>query len=164
VDNDCDGKIDNVPGTSDRLTRPCSAQCGDGLQTCITPAGGNYEKWSACDVPAPQKEVCDGKDNDCDGEVDENLSLDCSNCRGAGSLDCVDGKMTECSAPQVLSITDCSDPVEPLNEQVKDIDDVPKRRGTIIDGCGCGTSSSSASGYLVVAAVLFVLARRRRRA
>jgi hypothetical protein len=47
-------------------TRPCSSECGAGLQHCDD--GCN---WGSCDAPLPSAEVCDGADNDCDGAVDE---------------------------------------------------------------------------------------------
>jgi hypothetical protein len=64
LDNDCDGEIDDELGTT---------TCGKGicLHTIDNCAGG---KPQICD---PQqgavKEVCDGKDNDCDGKTDEEL-------------------------------------------------------------------------------------------
>ncbi|MCA9602604.1 MAG: hypothetical protein KC417_11290, partial [Myxococcales bacterium] len=56
----CDGVVDNgVP------TQACQTACGSGVQTC---SGGQY---GACSAPQPSTEVLDGKDNDCDGKVDE---------------------------------------------------------------------------------------------
>ncbi len=79
-DNDCNGKID------DALTQECFSassgcrkQSGGGYQ-CMTPCKTgkktcNAGKWSGCqgEVVPVSKERCDGKDDDCDGLVDEDF-------------------------------------------------------------------------------------------
>ncbi|TNE48768.1 MAG: hypothetical protein EP343_15270 [Deltaproteobacteria bacterium] len=80
IDDDCDGVIDNSPPCDCRQAssnqQPCSKMpkslwntgiCKPGTQTC------NFNGvWSGClnEVP-PALEVCDGKDNDCNGNIDE---------------------------------------------------------------------------------------------
>ena len=94
IDNDCDGFIDNVPGTQTRLTVDCSTACGPGIKWCDAfenpPPGTPH--WSQCNAPQPQQEVCDGVDNDCDGFVD-NVPGTTSNdtLTTACSLTCGDG-------------------------------------------------------------------------
>jgi len=44
-------------------------------------------------------ETCDGLDNDCDGEVDEDLVRDCASTCGSGHETCVDGAWQGCDAP-----------------------------------------------------------------
>ena len=53
----------------------------DGEKVCLG-AGG----WSACDAPLPAQEDCDGKDNDCDGLVDNGF-VDTDE---DGTADCID--------------------------------------------------------------------------
>ena len=67
LDNDCDGQIDE---TFANIGNACTAGIGqcqaDGAFIC-NPAGDG----TVCDAVSPVEEVCDGEDNDCDGEVDE---------------------------------------------------------------------------------------------
>lgn len=71
IDDDCDGLIDNVQGTSQSITGQCGSsnvgECSYGTKTC---AGGD---WGSCvGNVEPVNEVChDGKDNNCNGAVDE---------------------------------------------------------------------------------------------
>ncbi|MEW5802555.1 MAG: MopE-related protein [bacterium] len=47
------------------------------------------------------EEICDGKDNDCDGKVDEDLTArSCSSACGSGTEICQNGKWAGCTAPQ----------------------------------------------------------------
>jgi len=64
-DDDCDGARDNGFGCIAGARRGCATHCGStGNQTCQT----GTCTWGACQVTA---EVCNGKDDDCDGKVDE---------------------------------------------------------------------------------------------
>ena len=89
LDNDCDG----VP---DEAALPCgpAAEIGDGGEckvgaricdpaTCEEDAGrcGEDGFVLACDgAVGPSDEICDGRDNDCDGEADEGLFNACGFC------------------------------------------------------------------------------------
>jgi hypothetical protein len=69
---------------------------------------GDSSDTPAGDLPSPPvdvgcasgPEVCDGKDNDCDGRTDEDLVENCSNACGSGSRRCVSGRWDESACPK----------------------------------------------------------------
>lgn len=65
LDNNCDGLVDNIADSGQPCTVPGGkGECGAGLWSCR-----NNQK--TCVPKAAEPEVCDGKDNDCNGTVDE---------------------------------------------------------------------------------------------
>ncbi len=102
-DDDCDGKVDeNWP----KKGRSCSAGIGEckqnGVYKCN--ARGDGVECSA-HAKAPTTEICDGKDNDCDGKIDEDWAKkgqECSSgagaCQQKGKYICkADGSGIRCS-------------------------------------------------------------------
>jgi hypothetical protein len=88
-DNDCNGKID------DGVTRPCSTICGVGTETCsFTDDGDPLNDWINCTAQQPTTEVCNGKDDDCDGSIDNNIpATKCSIGPCEGQMQCIGAKM-----------------------------------------------------------------------
>ena len=95
LDDDCNGVIDNY------LKQVCGISIGDckqGLQTCSAGVWGN-----CTGETAPKNETCDGRDNNCDGKVDEgNACLSLTSYVGVNltSLNCAEnwscGNWTNC--------------------------------------------------------------------
>ncbi len=69
IDNDCDDLTDeNCPACPEGENRTCGTdvgECTQGVQECL------LGRWQACSGAGPVPEICDAKDNDCDGLTDE---------------------------------------------------------------------------------------------
>ncbi len=99
LDNDCDGTIDNIPAV------PCYSgpngtqdvgECKGGITVCSPEANGS----TICKgEQTPQTEVCNGKDDDCNGKTDEDLADVPEICNGKD--DNCDGKTDEGFADQL---------------------------------------------------------------
>ncbi|MCD6590609.1 MAG: hypothetical protein J7K72_01410 [Candidatus Aenigmarchaeota archaeon] len=76
IDDDCDGIIDEDWPT---LGKPCGEGICAGVYVCSEDG-----KTVVCNGAEPEVEICDGKDNDCDGAIDEG-------CFGAGVSSCENG-------------------------------------------------------------------------
>lgn len=120
-------------------------------------------------------EVCDGKDNDCDGEVDEGLTRACSSACGAGVEVCVDGVWGGCDAPPVNAEIcnglddDCDGKID---EDEGDL--CPPGAWCVFgtcrnfsappppaSGCGCAAGGGAATGLGGLIALGWALGRRR---
>ncbi len=95
-DDDCDGKIDNIKGTAQPIERDCYTGpagtknrgiCRSGREQCID------GRWSGLcrNQITPRPELCNKKDDDCDGTVDEDNV--CSSCTTGSSRPCYGGPL-----------------------------------------------------------------------
>lgn len=81
LDQNCDEYIDNASRFSpEKVTRACYTGpdgtrnvgiCSDGYQVCIAEIGSGVDTWDTClNQVHPAPETCDGRDENCDGFVD----------------------------------------------------------------------------------------------
>ncbi len=110
VDDNCDGTVDEGCGCTDGATKACGSSvgvCQPGTQTCT---GG---LWGACQgYTGPTAETCDGKDDDCNGTVDDGATQRWYRDADAdGHGDPTQWIWGGCTAPAgyVADATDCND-------------------------------------------------------
>jgi hypothetical protein len=145
TDNDCDGNVDNVPG----LGLPCRAGQGE-----CTRIGNNV-----CDVEAralvcnaqpgdPRAEVCDGRDNDCNGTPDDAVPTvgdACSEgigaCRDDGQIICRGVAGLDCDATPTPPVREVCDAVD--NDCDTVVDDNPIDVG---QNCAAGVGQCAREG------------------
>jgi len=105
IDDDCDGQTDeDFPG----LGSPCSVLDDDctveGTLSCTDGGGAVY----CAGMPTANAELCNGLDDDCDGQTDEDfiqLGAACAKgigaCRSTGTISCFEGLMF-CAATPIV--------------------------------------------------------------
>lgn len=115
--------------------------CNRGMQAC------EDGEWSACrGQPMPEPETCNGRDDDCNGEVDDLVEVcypdgqtgcakgsdghwTCAGACGTGTRTCRDGKLSECEGATVPAKDECTpNGMVARNEDCDDLTD---------EGCDC---------------------------
>jgi hypothetical protein len=108
-DDDCDGVDDDCDGDVDEDFEAHASTCGvgacaaSGTVTCV--AGKTRDSCEQMDpVAAADDATCDGVDDDCDGEEDEDYAstpttCGASACASTGAITCVDGTEQDTCTP-----------------------------------------------------------------
>ena len=111
IDDDCDGQVDEDYGMQ-------SSSCGrgacarTGTVSCV--AGKVVDSCVAGAAPAADDDTCDGIDDDCDGDLDEDYPDKMSSCAAGacaskGVISCSGGKVVDsCSARAQVSSDDAT--------------------------------------------------------
>ena len=104
LDNDCDGEIDEIgpfecwEGSADAIFNS-SSQCMTGLRFCTNSA------WTECiGQSLEQEEICDGVDNDCNGEIDDDVVTNGDSCGPQTSLGQCNRGFEFCTSGESLCI------------------------------------------------------------
>lgn len=165
-----------------QTTRPnCNPNSTDAaaLDNCYFQVDNQQELMTALTQIAGSvsAEQCDGQDNDCDGQVDEDLSRACSSACGDGTETCKAGAWTGCDAPQPQAETcdgddnDCDGDVDET-DNLCGADEVcmagecqpPADNDTGYKaGCACDAGGGDPSAFAPFALLGLLLVRRRRR-
>jgi Notch 1 len=119
-DNDCDGRIDETLTLTDTI--PCLQQgvCSGSTVVCLGEAG--FICAYSDDYEEGQETLCDNRDNDCDGVIDETFSDLGMLCDGDDQDLCLGG-VIRCNTDQDgLTATVCSDDLETITERCDGVD------------------------------------------
>ena len=109
VDSDCNGVVDDKPGDAGLdCETGLPGVCFDGLTEC----NGGETECIPIIKPDEQPEECNGKDDDCDGEIDQGNPGGLLQCEVPGKLgECAKGA-TQCVAGQIK----CESDIAPTDE------------------------------------------------
>ncbi|MEO6668146.1 MAG: MopE-related protein [Ferruginibacter sp.] len=146
-DNDCDGTIDDGAGTTPYYADADQDGFGDpnvSVTGCTIPPGyvaDNTDCNDADNTVYPNApELCDGKDNDCDGTIDDGVGTTFYRDLDADGFGDATNSQVACSAPTgyVTDNTDCDDTDNTVYPNAPELCDGKDNDcdGTIDDGAG----------------------------
>jgi len=145
-DDDCDGLPDDGCDCTNGTTQPCFlgppgtegvGACVAGTQTC---SGTEFARWGACEgAVGPLPEICNGVDDDCDGEVDERYATGSNACGFCNPAEICDGSDNDCDGFVDEGVAnrcgDCApEPIEVCNGSDDDCDGIVDEGTT--NACG----------------------------
>jgi MYXO-CTERM domain-containing protein len=169
VDNDCDGDVDEELMYQDWYPDDDGDGYGrddGGETTCDGPPDGFVKTGGDCDDAQPAafpgaREICDGLDNNCDGQTLEDELIDDDGDGAPLCIDCDDtDEDTYPGAPEVCDGVDrdCDGTIPDLGE----CDATSNEDFTLASGCGA-TTAPPGGGAAGLTMLLLLLGLRRRR-
>ena len=151
IDDDCDGQIDEdyAPAATSCGVGACAAS---GATSCVA---GVVQDSCAAGTPAADDTVCDGIDNDCNGETDEdyvvlNTSCGVGACSATGATSCTAGSVADSCAAGTPAADDtlCDGIDNDCNGQT-DEGYVSLNTSCGVGACGATGATSCPSGSVV---------------
>ena len=150
-DATCDGVDDDCDGTVDEDYVSVASSCGvgaceaSGTTSCVA---GGVEDSCAPGTPAGDDATCDGVDDDCDGEADEDYLPSASSC-GVGA--CAASGQTTCEAGLELDSCLAGDPAadDASCDGVDDDCDGEPDEDYLPTATSCGVGACAATGELL---------------
>jgi hypothetical protein len=140
IDNDCDGQTDEgyVPVATSCGTGACAAT---GITSCVS---GSLQNSCAPGTPAANDASCNGVDDDCNGQADEDyapVATSCGTgaCAATGATSCVNGSVQNGCTPSTPAVNDATcDAIDDDCNGTADEDYAP-----LPTTCGAGVCTST---------------------
>ena len=139
-DNDCDGQIDESLAAPE--ARRTEGLCEDLRQTCSGADGWTEPDYAQLDGYEADERTCDGLDNDCDGDVDEDSDRPCmidgSQCPAV--QECDGGRLMMCQLEDDGGREVCNGEDDDCDGETDEADDgplCPREERCLSGRCGC---------------------------
>ncbi len=145
-DNDCNGTVDDVPIPPECYTGPEGTRgvgaCRPGTGTCVA---GRVEACSG--QVLPKAEACNGVDDDCDGQTDEDFDFK-TDSRHCGGCNKPCGENAACADGACVSTVEvqCEDGRDDEGDGKIDCDDSDCQGKSCGGGCTCEALKKAESG------------------
>jgi hypothetical protein len=150
IDDNCNGNIDEGCECTHGSSRICGnsdiGECKKGTQTCVS------GKWGSCNgEKEPVQELCDNKDNDCDGQIDEETGTLYYIDSDADKFGNIQFSKRSCSiiSGYVSNTDDCNDNNRAINPNANEICDGNVDEncdGNVDENCDCINGATQSCG------------------